>query len=340
MRNAATNPLDEDHDVAGNARAPWCQRAAAHIAELQGQLNRIRKIGLDPCDEEVAKKADTHLRAARHATGSKASAWSKFTGAAVDRASANIHRAEVKLLHLASEDDLTWRGAVVLAQARQHLGRSDPRLQLLEERLQNTGHELKPPLRELAVSTLLAAHDAEETERAKVRSFRNILLSSVVATGVIAGIFVMWGFLDPSVIPPNLCFEGGACPVGGKPGGTDVLLVEVAGLGAAALAGAVSIRFIQGTAMPYSVPMMLVLLRLPIGALAALLGILLIHGEFIPGLTNLDNGPQIIAWAIAFGILQESVTRMVDRQGKAVLNNVRGSERGFEKPARGPEAQP
>ncbi|MGP3979859.1 hypothetical protein [Streptomyces sp. KR80] len=339
MSTRTSHPFDDDQDVAGPRRSPWCQRAAAHIAELQSQLNRIRKMEppLDSRDEEIANKTATHLRAARSAIGDKSSTWSKLTGSTVDRAFSNIHKVEVKLLHLTREDDLTWRGAVVLAQARQHLGRADPRLQLLEERLKSTENELKPSLRDLAASTLLAAHDAEETERARLRSFRNILLASVIVTGIIAGLFVVWGYVSPSAIPRNLCFAGGACPVGARPGGTDVLLVEAAGLGAAALAGAVSIRSIQGTSTPYSVPMMLMLLRLPVGALSALLGILLIHGEFIPGLSNLNSGPQIIAWAIAFGILQESVTRMVDRQGKAVLSNVRGSERGFEKPGGSPE---
>ena len=63
------------------------------------------------------------------------------------------------------------------------------------------------------------------------------------------------------------------------------MLVEFIGMCAAAVAGAISLRHIQGTATPYMVPMVLMLLRLPLGALSALLGIILIRGEFVPGLT-------------------------------------------------------
>jgi hypothetical protein len=327
-RRKKPTDLDSDNDVAGRKRASWCQRVAAQVAELQSQLNRVEKLNLSDADREIAKKTRAHLNKAREATNDKGRLLAKFTGAGIDKAYSNIHRAEVQLLHLTPDADLTWRGTVVLAQARQHLGPSDPRLQILENRLATSNNELQPPVRELAVTTLLAAHDAEESERAQARSFRNILAASFIVTSIIAALFVIWGYVKPDVLPPNLCF-GHTCPVGSTPDGTDVAVVEAVGTGAAVLAGAVSLRSMQGTSTPYSVPAMLVLLRIPVGALSALFAICLINGRFIPGLTRLDTGPQIIAWAIAFGIIQETVTRMVDRQGDAVLSNVRGSERGF-----------
>ncbi|MDT0307152.1 hypothetical protein RM780_09275, partial [Streptomyces sp. DSM 44917] len=177
---------------------------------------------------------------------------------------------------------------------------------------------LEPPLRELAVATLLAAHDAEEAERARVRGFRNVLAVAVLATAVIAAGMVLWGYASPSGLPPHLCADG-RCPSGGRPDGSDVLLVATLGLAAAALAGAASLRSVGAASAPYAVPLALVLLRLPVGALTALLGVCLLNGQFVPGLTSLDSGAQVVAWAIAFGFLQESVTRMVDRQGGLVL---------------------
>jgi hypothetical protein len=262
-----------------------------------------------------------------------------LSGSDIDRAFSNIHRAESKILRLTPERELGQWGPFVLANARQHLGKEDPRREKLELQLQSNGHVLTPEMRELAVSTLLAAQMSEEKERASLRSFRNILLVSVLATAIIAGLFILWGFLDPASIVPNICFNPDehkkqVCPIGTSPTGKDVLIVMAFGSAAAAFAAAISLKGIQGTSTPYSVPLMLVLLRLPVGALAALMGLVLIHGGFIPGLSNLDSAPQIIAWAVLFGILQESVTRLVDRQGKDVLNNVRGAERGFKKSGR------
>jgi hypothetical protein len=72
------------------------------------------------------------------------------------------------------------------------------------------------------------------------------------------------------------------------------------------------------------VPVALALLKLPTGALTAVLGLLLMSGEFVPGLTSLDSSAQIIAWAIVLGYAQQIFTRFVDNQGQAVLNAVGG----------------
>jgi hypothetical protein len=346
VQHATNTGLDSDEDVAGFGRSSWWQRTAAHVAELQCQLNRIQSMksdGLAPDEKEIASKARTHLHAARQAANRKRTLWSMLSGSDIDRAFSNIHRAESKILRLAPERELAQWGPFVLANARQHLGGEDPRREKLELQLQSNGHVLTPEMRELAVSTLLAAQMSEEKERASLRSFRNILLVSVLATAIIAGLFILWGFLDPASIVPNICFKPDenkkqVCPIGNSPTGQDILIVMAFGSAAAAFAAAISLKGIQGTSTPYSVPLMLVLLRLPVGALAALMGLVLIHGGFIPGLSNLDSAPQIIAWAVLFGILQESVTRLVDRQGKDVLNNVRGAERAFEKSGKSTKA--
>ncbi|MGW5200341.1 hypothetical protein [Streptomyces spiralis] len=336
LRGGDREEPDADADVAGRRKSSWAQRTTAHVAHLQALLNRREEVtDLSAGDQKIAEKIETHLAVARNAAGGWKSPTSILTGSRIDRAYSNIHKAEVKLLKLVPEDEgeLKWAGTVVLAQARQHLGPNDPRLVALEDRLKNGSQEMMPDLKELAVATLLAAHEAEEAERAQARSFRNILLAAVIATSVIAALFILWNFKGNSVISTLLCFnppEGQVCPTGKSGSRVDALLVEGVGAGAAALAGSLAIRKIQGTTTPYSIPAMLVLLRLPVGALSALFGIMLINGRVIPGLSNLDSTSQIAAWAVIFGVAQESLTRMIDAQGNKVLGNVRGPERGIE----------
>jgi hypothetical protein len=50
-------------------------------------------------------------------------------------------------------------------------------------------------------------------------------------------------------------------------------------------------------ATPYSLPTALAFLKVPTGALTAVLGIVLLRGQFIPGLSALDTSGQILAWA-------------------------------------------
>ncbi|MER6786347.1 hypothetical protein ABT330_17305 [Streptomyces sp. NPDC000658] len=351
-RDVVARRNEASRDVVARGRAAsWRQRKSAYVAALQAQLDKIEARGLSPDDQQLADKTHALLKAARDATEDRSFA-SWLTGAAVDRASSNVHQAEVVLLQLTPDHELAWRGAVVLTQGRHHLGAEDPRLALLEQHLRENSFSLKGSFKDLAASVLYGANSVEETEIARVRSFRNILLLTVIATTIITGIFILMGYREPAGIPEKLCFDPPdplpndlnhtmrVCPIGSTPSGASLLLVAVVGMTAAALAGAASVRKIQGTSMPYMVPLGLLLLRLPIGALSAVLGLILIRGEFIPGLSALDNNAQIVGWAVVFGIGQETLTRMIDRQGNAVLENVKGSWRDFGTPPTAPPASP
>lgn len=102
----------------------------------------------------------------------------------------------------------------------------------------------------------------------------------------------------------------------------DVPLVELVGLVAAAVAAAVALRSMRATSTPYSLPTALAFLKVPTGALTAVLGIVLLRGQFIPGLSALDTSGQILAWAAVFGAAQQLVTRLIDRQANELIEKV------------------
>jgi len=56
-------------------------------------------------------------------------------------------------------------------------------------------------------------------------------------------------------------------------------------------------------------------------AAAAVLGLVLMRGEFIPGLSALDSSAQIISWAVILGYSQQLLTRFVDQRAQTVLEN-------------------
>src|SRR5207248_8374031 len=115
-------------------------------------------------------------------------------------------------------------------------------------------------------------------------------------------------------------------------------LVELIGLAAAAVAAAAAIRGIRGSSERLGVPIALVLLKLPTGAVTAFLGLLLMRGQFVPGLSALDTSAQILAWALVFGYAQQLFTRLVDQQGQTVLNSVRGPILSSPSPRRRPSS--
>jgi hypothetical protein len=78
------------------------------------------------------------------------------------------------------------------------------------------------------------------------------------------------------------------------------------------------------------------LLKLPTGALTAVLGLLLMRGEFVPGLSALDSSAQIVAWAVIFGYAQQLLTRFIDERAQRVLSSISPGDAGS--PARVPAA--
>ena len=193
-----------------------------------------------------------------------------------------------------------------------------------------------------------AASSAALRQQLQIRSFRNVLLVTTALLTLLVIALAVVGFVARTAIP--LCFEPQqgqqtevVCPTGesrapatadGAPPDVDeivratvhqadILVVEVVGLAAAAVAAAAAIRGIHGSSEPHGLPVALALLKLPTGALTAVLGLLLMRGQFIPGLTALDSSAQILAWALVFGYGQQLFTRLVDRQAHTVLDGVR-----------------
>ncbi len=212
--------------------------------------------------------------------------------------------------------------------------------------------------RGVIVSAVRAASSASMREQVRVRSFRDVLVATSALMTVLVIAVAALGFLAPTLIP--LCFapeDGGkavvVCPTAqsvpfsttpeAASAGTqehdidyyvqetvspqDTFVVELVGLAAAAVAAAGAIRGIRGSSERSNLPVVLAVLKLPTGAITAFLGLLLMRGQFVPGLSALDTSAQILAWALVFGYAQQLFTRLVDRQGQTVLDSVRGADK-------------
>lgn len=203
-----------------------------------------------------------------------------------------------------------------------------------------------------AIITAFRASTLESRrELARVHNLSVLLfgIAAALAVGVLA--LAVVGFAHKSAIP--LCFTPDdaavVCPAGAKtaaltkPNGSDppardqsavtreiddvtsrgdIMLVELLGLVAAAVAAAAAMRRLEGTSTPFNLPAAAAVLKLPTGALTAVLGLVLMRGDFVPGLSALDSSAQILAWAVIFGYSQELFTRFADNRTQAVLGKV------------------
>jgi len=339
----------------------WAIQVAVKADTIEHQMRLATATGqVDPRQQAAVDAIEDLLKTARKATRRRPRGqrwwhwrpwgfrgpWDWWRGTSVERAHQSLHAAEIFLVELLSEAEVEALIPKVVARANTVLTRDDPR------RLQIDGVPLMPPGRGRIAALQQAmdiAYDASDQLHVRVRDFRNVLLVSASLIALLMGLLVWVVATHPSSMP--LCFnpsatapgatvtgdgtaaqEVQACPSGDRrhPAGGDVLIVAGLGLLGGALAAAFAIRKIRGTSTPYDVPIALALLKVPLGSLTAVAGILLLGGGFVPGLSELDSQRQILAYALVFGYAQQLATRFIDDRAQAILNSV---------PSKDPEAK-
>ena len=305
-----------------------------------------------PADVDLDIGIQGHLDTARAAAKGTSSSHRQLW-ARMERAFAHLDAAETALLLRAPDAYLRGELPALLAHVRAHLPPAHPkriRVEQLAEKLPDV--PVSDSDRASLVGALRSASSAARREHARLRSFKNIVILTAVALIVLAGSLAYLGSRQPSWIP--LCFapqglDKVVCPtqealvpagaddaagtvasqgieldnlVASTAQGHDIALVMLIGLAAAAVTGAAALRRMRGTSTPFAVPMALMVLKLPTGALTAVLGLLLLGGGFVPGLSALDSSGQILAWALIFGAAQQLVTGVVDKQAQTVMESV------------------
>jgi hypothetical protein len=352
--------IDPPFPIVGPCTTAWREDMLTKVQELSGlktwiDANPDRKTPTGNIPQAVAAKLETARRtAARTDTrpnGKPLSRWTRFwasaNGAAFERALSNVDGAEVDLLRLAPDDYVSGQLPSLHAHVNRYLAKDDPRRRRVAD-ITLPGHELTAADRDTLVAAFHAANSNRRRELTRLRSFRNLIWGGTVTLVVLAVLVAILGARHPNWMP--LCFlpedkSKFVCPLNethvANPAtadidplikstatGHDIVVIELVGLVAATLAGAIALRSMRGTSTPYAVPVALILIKLPAGALTAVLGLLFIRGGFVPGLTALDSAAQIIAWAIIFGYAQQVFTRLIDNQGQGLLQDVAGQGAG------------
>lgn len=331
---------------------PWELREGirARVSELRGLLNDRQERNAQGQKSQLFEQARQELEKAEHAVSPHHSArYKRASHVVVGRI--HVDAAHNMLLRLSEPEDVVPLLPGVLAFVQEHLPPGDPRRTEVEKIAEEASEKRHPTTRqrETLLDAMSEARQTSIRETMRVRSFTYIVWWVMLGLSVIAVLLAVLGLVGHDEVP--LCFtppeqpEGGGraavCPVGTEriPGANpnaaevgrivanasrpvDYLVVEVVGLVAACIAAAATLRRIRGTATPFEVPLTLALLKLPTGALTAVLGILLMRGEFVPGLTYLDTSAQIIAWAAIFGYAQQIFTHFVDNQARSVLSTM------------------
>ncbi|WP_326590659.1 hypothetical protein [Streptomyces sp. NBC_01294] len=333
---------------------PWEQKEGllGRIAELEPILVAAEKRALaDPERRGLAKaytdQARAELKVAKDALAHKSHPTMR-RAAHLGVAQSRVDTALNLIVWMASGDDVKALLPQISALVDEHFAASDLRrmrvTEIANELKQNSDREITPSERAFLAETASLARRLLRKETLRVRSFVRIVTFVTVGLGTIAAAVAFFSVGWEDTIP--LCFTpenmgeyAVVCPTNSRDVGEsppsvreiasttrpqDYIVIEFVGVVAAAIASAASLRRIRGTALPYNVPVALALLKLPTGALTAVLGLLLMGGGFVPGLSALDSSAQIIAWAIIFGYSQQLFTKFVDAHGQAMVDAVQG----------------
>jgi hypothetical protein len=358
---------NELHGLASliDAHGKHDKRAGRLLRAAEKHLEVVRRTAASKDEHE--KNEGRSMRLRRWITR----LWRGLTGASFERGLGNLDAAEVHLLRVAPSSILIPALPSVRAHVNRYLSKHDPRRQavesitgqqmkrVLDESEAQPDHDgpsaFRDEQRDMVVSAQHAANSQRRRDFIRLRTFRDILWGGIVVFALIGIGLGVLGSVSPTTIP--LCFSPEAegrvtvvCPraetplgpvnadrdldpdIAGTATGSDVWVVELLGALGAALASAAALRKLGGNSTPYSVPVTLALLKLPTGAVAAVVGLLLMRADFVPGLSALDSSAQILGWAVVFGVAQQLVTQFADSQAAGLLENVKGQGAAGDRP--------
>lgn len=355
--------------VGGPVWVAWREGTLTRAYELETLVDYLALDNPRDIDAALSTAIKWHLSAARDAAWGKKPELGKRirlsrNGPLLERAMSNLDAAEAQLLNLAPAGYLAGQIPSLLRHVQRHLRPTDPGRQEFERLARSlAGTDRGSPDdkvesgRDTIVATVRAASSEALRENVRLRSFRNIVVSTTILLSILVVGLAIIGLRAPTLIP--LCFAPEdanevtvVCPtdqsapftplragveqspdprdiddvVAETAKRTDLIVVELVGLVAAAIAAAATISHVKGSSERYGIPVALAALKLPTGALTAFLGLLLMRGQFVPGLNALDTSAQILAWGLVFGYAQQLFTRLIDQQGQTVLNSVRAAD--------------
>lgn len=320
---------------------PWREQALVRIGEQRFVLACLSAQIPGGIPDDAGRTIEDHWEAASTA------AKSHWRRGAVARVTGHLDAVDTSLLRIAPDSYLRGQLPGILARVDRFLPEKDLRRDRIRALAANeTCVELTPCERDLLVATFHATGNEERRALSRLRNFTNMLFGTALVLTLIAVAMAVVGLRAPGVLPvcfspvPDVVCPTGAATVPGSGGANavpsagaidavmrdtanpgDIALIEAVGLLAAALAAAVSLRRLRGTSTPFRLPLAVALLKLPTGALTAILGLLLMRGAFVPGLSALDTPGQIIAWAVLLGYSQQVLTRTLDLRAQTILDN-------------------
>jgi hypothetical protein len=294
-------------------RAAWRQVVLSRARRARHELLAARAAtppgpGQDRWGEEPAELI---LRATQSAI-QRVSPWAWLEGCYQEQAWLALHEADAQIIEVLPPEELLAHADAALAKARSALGAEDPRVKCIESLLCEGAPEskLRPRLAHLVRETF----DTLDDKYAQSRGYRNrlIRLTSLASAGIafpiIAGMMSKLDFGLP----------GDANARGWR----SVVLIMLFGSVGALVTAIPPLAKANGVRNPFSLPFFQLLLKLAMGPLFAIVGVLILQSGLISGLQPAKHLGELLVWATLFGAAQQSVTRFIDKRVNGLLGEM------------------
>ena len=292
-------------DAAGKRSASWRQlvivRAARDRAELKAAGNmadpRVTPI------EELLAQAET-------AAGRRMSLRRWWTGSSQDLAWLSLHEAEAQLPVLLSGPELVAHARDVLAKAATTPLAGDDRVTCLAAALKTSPPSPDPAA---VMHVTRVVHGAWDDRYAQSRGFRNRLirltLISLAALGLLMVAFATNAIPLTTGKHPHSSIVGIAA------------LMSLFGAVGALISAVPQLAKAPGTWNPFTLPLYQLLLKIVLGPVFAIVGLLLLKSGVFPNVGYPKTIESQMVWAVVFGSTQQAVTRVIDQRAASLASS-------------------
>src|SRR4051794_37309180 len=272
-----------------HARSTWRGRVLNEADRIEPLLEG------STAPPEVRDAVTAKLAAAREAAATRKHRWRDWvTGVSFDRAWSSLQSAEELLIDYIPDRDLKASLPDLISELEARLTREDSRLDKYRKELVTCGQpdpeHLTPPQRAQIKAARHTANTAAYVAQGVVRRWRNLLFAVGLAVFVVALVVAVLDLTVPDFLPLE-------DRVGGA---NQVWEVELMGALGGAIGAVLAINRFSGFTDPNGLPLYQALLRIPVAAAVALLGVLLLQNGVIDALKP-QSADAVLAYAVVFG---------------------------------------
>jgi hypothetical protein len=307
----------------------WRENILQEVDRVQSMLDRS---GAASDEKERADRAlQLASRAATQRRDSLSSLWAGWSGADIERAWRSLHRAKQELFLLAKSEDIRSQLPALRSKVESSLSSTIERKRYeawLAEMEKEGGTLERERLREIRT----AVDRQSDQQFESIRRFRNALWGALLGAILLLAVLAFGSGWVPGL---PLCGSTAAAATEEVSGITEPTLpeecvpvwqVELVGAAGALIAAAAAFWEVPKSGEPFGLRGIQSLVKVPMGALTAVIGTMLLQSGVIDALDP-QPVPEVLAYAALFGFAQQVVTRFIDSRAATLLKGPQKAEK-------------